>query len=77
MILSGQVSMCDWVVCSLPETFVQGDGLATVLLEVSSVSRPEENNELVERNFTDAESKSSLLFYVAESEGHWTGGQKV
>lgn len=52
--------------CNLTEPLLREAGLflsllTTVLLEVSDISRPAEQNELPEKNFTNAESKSSLL----------------
>lgn len=56
----------------MTETFVQESWvmlrpLPTVLLEVSSISRPEEKNKLLEKNLHNAGPKSRLLFCVTES----------
>lgn len=56
----------------MTETFVQESWvmpqlLPAVLLEVSSISRPEEKNKLVGKNVHNTGPKSRLFFCVAES----------
>lgn len=82
-ILSVQIRICEWGGVLHDQNLCSRElghtcPLTTVWLEFGSISRLEEQNELLDKTFPNAASRSRLLCAcVAKSKGHWTRGQKV